>query len=239
MPGYNVCEPPDCATGDLTDVPITVLCAAARAQEANFVRGLPSHDAPGVELFRRAIADADEDAWDAVVTLYRGLLIAQSARQVVRGLVAEDAAFCVDRAFQRFWRATRARGIHEFQDLASILKYLKMCLASVLLDEARARRRQACVSIDDLSPEAYVSTDPSAEVVANIAQVELWNAIDRELRNDAERLVVRLSFAAGLSPREIRALHPDQFPDVSEVYRLKRNLIERLRRSKAISGLLD
>ena len=224
---------------DLRDMPLQRLRAEAQAQERRYARGEPSEDAAGLELFRRAIDERDEIAWHAVVEVYRGLLVAQVGRKLVRNLVVEDDGFCVDRAFQRFWRATRARGIHEFQDLASILKYLKMCLASVLLDEARARRRQACVSIDDLSPEAYVSTDPSAEVVANIAQVELWNAIDRELRNDAERLVVRLSFAAGLSPREIRALHPDQFPDVSEVYRLKRNLIERLRRSKAISGLLD
>jgi DNA-directed RNA polymerase specialized sigma24 family protein len=238
MPGQNVCEVPDCVSGDLSDVPIGILAAAARAQEANFVRGEPSEDAAGVELFRRAIVDGDEGAWEAVVALYRGLLIAQSARQVVRSLVVEDAGFCVDRAFQRFWRATRARGIHQFQDLASILKYLKMCLASVLLDEARTRRRQAWVSIDDLSPDACVSSDPSGDVVAMIAQVDLWNAIDRELRNDTERLVVRLSFAAGLSPREIRALHPERFPDVAEIYRLKRNLIERLRHSQALSDLL-
>src|SRR4030081_1824381 len=101
MPVQELCELPDCAPGDLFHVPIDVLCAEARAQEANFVRGEPSEDAAGVELFRRAIADADEDAWDAVITLYRGLLIAQSARQVVRSLVSEDAGFCVDRAFQR------------------------------------------------------------------------------------------------------------------------------------------
>jgi DNA-directed RNA polymerase specialized sigma24 family protein len=239
MPVQEVCELPESTPGEWKDVPIEILCAEARAQEASFVRGEPSEDAAGVELFRRAIADADEAAWEAVVALYRGLLIAQSARQVVRSLVVEDAGFCVDRAFQRFWRATRARGIHEFRDLASILKYLKMCLASVLLDEARARRRQACVSFDDLAPDSYVSTDPSAAVVANIAQVDLWKSNERELRNDTERLVVRLSFAAGLSPREICALHPDHFPDVAEVYRLKRNLIERLRRSKTISDLLD
>jgi DNA-directed RNA polymerase specialized sigma24 family protein len=239
MPGQNVCELPECASGRLKDVPVEILWAEARFQEANFVRGEPSEDAAGVELFRRAIADADEEAWEAVVTLYRGLLIAQSARQVVRNLVDEDAGFCVDRAFQRFWRATRARGIHEFQDLASILKYLKMCLGSVLLDEARARRRQACVSIEDVSPDTCVSTDPSAEVVGRIAQRELWDAIDREMRNDDERLVLRLSFAAGLSPREIRALHPERFADVSEVYRLKRNLIERLRRNQALQELLD
>src|SRR5438876_2288305 len=134
MPGQIVSEVPECDSGDLSAVPLAILCAEARAQETNFVRGEPSDDAAAVELFRRAIADGDEDAWEAVVALYRGLLIAQSARQVVRSLVVEDAGFCVDRAFQRFWRATRARGIHEFQDLASILKYLKMCLASVLLD---------------------------------------------------------------------------------------------------------
>jgi hypothetical protein len=72
-----------------------------------------------------------------------------------------------------------------------------------------------------------------------LTQVDLWKAIDRELRTDTERLVVRLSFAAGLSPREIKALHPELFPDISEVYRLKRNLIERLRRSQAISDLRD
>jgi DNA-directed RNA polymerase specialized sigma24 family protein len=238
MPGQIACEVSERLSGDLSDVPVEILSAEARAQEANFVQGEPSEDAAGVELFRRAIADGDEAAWEAVVALYRGLLIAQSARQVVRSLVDEDAGFCVDRAFQRFWRATRARGLHEFQDLASILKYLKMCLASVLLDEARARRRQACVSIDDLSAEAYVSSDPSVEVLANVAQVELWKAIDRELRTDTERLVVRLSFAAGLSPREITALHPEQFSEVAEVYRLKRNLIERLRRSQAIVELL-
>jgi DNA-directed RNA polymerase specialized sigma24 family protein len=239
MPGQNVCEVPLRATGNLTDVSIETLFAEARAQEANFVRGEPSDDAAGVELFRRAIEAADDEAWEAVVALYRGLLVAQSARQVVRTLVNEDAGFCVDRAFQRFWRATRARGIHEFADLASILKYLKMCLGSVLLDEARARRRQACVSIDDLSPDARVSSDPSAEVVASIAQRELWKTIDSELPDDSERLVAHLSFVGGLSPREICALHPEHFAEVSDVYRLKRNLIERLRRSQAIHELLD
>src|SRR5712692_11822076 len=123
MPAQEVCELPESATGELKDVSIEILCAEARAQEANFVRGEPSEDAAGVELFRRAIADADEEAWEAVVALYRGLLIAQSARQVVRSLVDEDAGFCVDREFERLWLETRARGVLEFQELASILTY--------------------------------------------------------------------------------------------------------------------
>src|SRR5258708_27695459 len=100
MTGQNVCEPPGRAAGEMRDVAAAVLYAEARDQETNFVRGLPNDDAAAVELFRRAIADGDEAAWEAVVALYRGLLIALSARHVVRGLVNEDAGFCVDRAFQ-------------------------------------------------------------------------------------------------------------------------------------------
>jgi DNA-directed RNA polymerase specialized sigma24 family protein len=196
-------------------------------------------DAAGLELFRRAIADGDEAAWRDVIDMYRGLLLAQAGRQVVRGLVLEDDGFCVDRAFQRFWGASRAGRIKRFDDLGAILKYLKMCLGSVMLDEARTRRRQAWTSFDDLAHEADVSTDPLNEVIGRLTRKELWAAVERELADPKERLVARLSFVAGLSPREILARHPDIFQDVFDVYRIKRNMIDRLRRSRAIRHFID
>jgi DNA-directed RNA polymerase specialized sigma24 family protein len=239
MLGQDVFELPESAARDLRSVSLESLCAEVRIQEANFVSGEVSDDAAGVELFRRAIAEHDEAAWAAVIAAYRGLLIAQASRQVMRRLVDEDDGFCVDRAFQRFWVATRSGHVHEFGDLASILKYLKMCLWSVLLDEARKRKRTASISIDDVPPAAQMSADPSAVVTSRLAQRELWQTIDRELRTESERLVARLSFIAGLTPREIQARHADRFAAVSEVYRLKRNVIDRLRRSQALRHLLD
>jgi len=47
-----------------------------------------------------------------------------------------------------------------------------------------------------------------------------------------------LSFVSGLSPREILAKYPERFQDVYDVYRTKRNMIERLRRSTALRELL-
>jgi hypothetical protein len=205
----------------------------------SYTRGEASDDAAGLELFRRAMEDADDAAWHVIIDVYRGLLVAQASRRVIRGLVVEDDGFCVDRAFQRFWRASRNGHVHQFNDLASILKYLKMCLGSVLLDEARARRRQAWVSIDDVPPETCVSADPAAQVISTLAGNELWSAIDRELVDARERLVARLSFVSGLSPREILARHPEQFQDVFDVYRSKRNMIERLRRSATLRQLLN
>jgi DNA-directed RNA polymerase specialized sigma24 family protein len=206
--------------------------------ESNYT-GRAAEDAAGLELFRRAIADGDEAAWRDVIDMYRGLLLAQAGRQVVRGLVFEDDGFCVDRAFQRFWGASRAGRIRRFDDLGAILKYLKMCLGSVMLDEARARRRQAWMSFDDLAPEADVNADPSGEVIGRLGRRELWAAVERELADPKEHLVARLSFVAGLSPREILARHPDEFEDVFDVYRIKRNMIDRLRRSRTIQHLID
>ena len=210
-----------------------------RVESNHTSRADAAEDAAGLELFRRAIADGDEAAWRDIIDMYRGLLLAQAGRQVVRGLVFEDDGFCVDRAFQRFWGASRAGRIRRFDDLGAILKYLKMCLGSVMLDEARARRRQAWMSFDDLAPEADVNADPSGEVIGRLGRRELWAAVERELADPKEHLVARLSFVAGLSPREILARHPDEFEDVFDVYRIKRNMIDRLRRSRTIQHLID
>lgn len=225
--------------GDLRDLSLDELRALAQAQELSFTRGEASDDAAGLELFRRAMSADDEAAWQVIIELYRGLLVAQASRRAVRGLVTEDDGFCVDRAFQRFWRASHNGRLQHFNDLASILKYLKMCLASVLLDEARARRRQAWVSFDDVPPETCADNDPSSQVVGKLAAKELWDIIAREVVDPQERLVARLSFVSGLTPRDIISRHPEKFHDVFDVYRTKRNMIERLRRSAALKQLLD
>src|SRR6266567_3614795 len=225
--------------GDVRTLPLDELRMEAQAQELSYARGEPTHDQAGLELFRRAIAEHDDAAWQAITEVYRGLLIAQASRRVVRGLVIEDDGFCVDRAFQRFWQATRTVRVQRFDDLASILKYLKMCLGSVLLDQARARRRQPWLSIDEISPDAYASADPAGEVVSRLSRGELWEAIRRELTDPKERLVAHTSFISGLCPREILARYPERFDNAFDVYRTKRNMIDRLRRSQAIQRLLD
>ncbi|MBV9328153.1 MAG: sigma-70 family RNA polymerase sigma factor [Chloroflexi bacterium] len=223
---------------DLRQLSLVELRAEAQAQETIYGRGEATDDAAGLELFRRAMEEEDATAWQAVMEVYRPILVAQAGRRVVRGLVVEDDGFCVDRAFQRFWQACRNGRVHHFDDLAAILQYLKLCLGSVLLDEARSRRRQACLSIDDVPPEACISADPAAQVIGRVTGREVWDTIDRELSSVQERIVAHLSFVGGLTPREILARHPDKFHDVFDVYRTKRNMIERLRRSSAIRDLL-
>ena len=76
----------------LCEVPLDQLVAEARAQERRHPNEGATDDAPGLELFRRAMAEGDEAAWHAIVELYRGPLLAQAGRHAVRPLVSESDA---------------------------------------------------------------------------------------------------------------------------------------------------
>jgi hypothetical protein len=49
---------------------------------------------------------------------------------------------------------------------------------------------------------------------------------------------VYLSFVLDLKPGEIQERHPELFASVDDVYRIKRNVVERLRRSPQIREFL-
>jgi hypothetical protein len=210
----------------------------ADVEERKFNRGETSDQTAGLELFRRAIAERDGDAWQAIIAVYRGVLIGQAKRHRLSPLVDAQAGLCVDLAFERFWHATRAGRLQQFDSLAPILRYLKLCFASVLLDEARARRRRTPeVPLEELSVDGCLTPDASADVIDQVAATELWQAIRRQLATEEERLVAYLSFVEGLTPAEIVERHADRFPTAPRVYRIKRGVVERLRSSPVIQRL--
>ena len=47
-------------------------------------------------------------------------------------------------------------------------------------------------------------------------------------------MLLYLSAALDLSPRQIHARYPNLYPTVQDVYRMKRNVLDRLRRSQAM-----
>jgi hypothetical protein len=75
-------------------------------------------------------------------------------------------------------------------------------------------------------------------VVGQLSGEQLWGAITRELQDEPERTVAFLSFARDLKPAEIAAQHAELFGSVADVYRIKRNIIERLRRNPEVRAFL-
>ena len=72
----------------------------------------------------------------------------------------------------------------------------------------------------------------SQKVHANrCTAVRHWLA--EHCHNEAELLVYHLTYEEELRPRQIAAQHPEHFPAVQDVYRIKQRLFRRLQRAFA------
>ncbi|MGH2350226.1 MAG: RNA polymerase sigma factor [Chloroflexota bacterium] len=193
-------------------------------------------------LFRRAICDGDDVAWEALMARYRGLVLAWIRRRWGAAAAREDDDYWVTRAFERFWMAVRPERFDQFRGLPALVQYLKLCAWSVLLDDVRDRGTVQLEPLEALEERpadgGLESSDVEAFTVGRMAGRDLWEVIWQALPDKAERQVVYLSFARDLKPREIAARYPGRFATVTEVYRAKRCALERLRRSTGIQRFL-
>jgi hypothetical protein len=73
---------------------------------------------------------------------------------------------------------------------------------------------------------------------AVLAAQEVWQIINSEVTSWQERLILRAVYALGLSPRELQQRYPLVFPTVADIYRIKRKVLERLRRNRELQALL-
>ena len=122
--------------------------------------------------------------------------------------------------------------------MGAVLKYLKLCVHSVIADEVRARQARQYEETLDLIDHEPAADDPADDVVSNISAQGLWQVIQEKLHGEDERVVIYLAYVHGLKPSEISSQYNRLFPSVEDVYRVKRNVLERLRRNRAIRDCL-
>jgi DNA-directed RNA polymerase specialized sigma24 family protein len=182
-----------------------------------------------LDLFRRAIVESDQLAWNALYAQYQRLVRTWLRRHTAAALVGEADDYLVNRTFERFWLYVKPDRFNSFAGLSALLQYLKLCAHGVLLDEARAQsRRQALPGSGHEQPSAF------EEVIEQEAAITLWQLVETEAHDESELTIATLSFIHGLKPREIYEQHPDRYASIDEVYRIKRNLLDRLRRDELI-----
>jgi len=186
-----------------------------------------------LELFRRAVCERDELAWSMVVDEYSQFVRAWIRQHPATYQVREDHEYLVCASFARFWAAMKPERWEHFRDLASVLRYLKLCAHSQVLDAARTARPWRTTSLDDLTDEPTNAHDVEADLIDAMSAAELWQLIRGALPDESEQMVAYLSFVREVRPAEICALHPERFPNAAAVYRVKRNIVDRLRRGLA------
>src|SRR5436305_13302573 len=210
------------------------------SEETNkFLKQSASNDRFCLELFRRAITKRDDDAWACIYQQYAPLVLTWvNQHQSAAPLLGQDGSGpLVNAAFAKFAQALTPAKMGNFDSLAAVLKYLKMCVHSVIADEVRSRQaRQYEETLDSIEHEP-ATDDPADDVVSNISAQGLWQVIQEELNGEDERVLIYLAYVHGMKPSEISSQHRRLFPTVDDVYRIKRNVLERLRRNRRLQTL--
>jgi DNA-directed RNA polymerase specialized sigma24 family protein len=224
---------------DLTKVEMSALVRWCSDESRSFYRHETHDPRYAYELFRRALVDRDEQAWAFLYQHYFPLAEHWVRRTGAFALSGESSEYFVSAAFTRFWRAIPAERFRSFPNLASLLNYLRRCANCVVIDAVRAH------NWNDMLPEESVNWNNQAfaeadeEATERVHRVEFWNYISELLSNEAERVIVHSSFILGMKPGDIFAARSDLFAGVDEVYAMKRNILNRLRRNHELRAMYE
>ncbi len=205
------------------DVSIPALAAYCMCEINNYRREGTTDTQYCLELLHRARVQHDDGALEALRQCFsevaRGWIRHHPKQEIMSRFGSEE--YYLAQAFERFWQVVVQQG-QEFSTLATALRYLQASLNGFLLDTLRADSPLNQVSLPELDSagEPVVQSHTNGE--------ELWEIIQRMLPDEREQRVASLLFHYGLQPEEIVRDYQQEFSDVQEIVRLRRNIIARL-----------
>ncbi len=229
---------------DIKQISLTGLIERCRHETEQYLRHEPYDPRYCFEIWRRAIVERDEVAWDTLVNQYHTFVrrwLTQRLAHFPALRFEEDAL--VNGVFINFYRFVGPEKFANFHNLSGILQYLKLCCGTIVADAQRDfQARNLDISLDKpLGSDDATDTDHSLgqiigdtfdmeeSVVYSADRTVFWNGVWQKLPEPADRLLVYLRYVLGMPPREIVQLYPQHFTDVTSVYRRNKNLLWRLR----------
>ncbi len=199
-----------------------------------FSRQEPSAEEYCLEIFHRALVLRDEQAWEVLIQRFSATIVGWLRRHPYREeatrLHIQERDYA-DLTMARLWMTARNRPL-EFRSLAGALWFLHKTLNAAVIDTIREMKSK------ELPIPATGFVEPAA--LEEEEDTEGWEAIKSMLPDEREKRLAQLLFYCNLTPREVVHYCPQEFSDIQEVYKLKRNILDRLRRNKdRLRHLLD
>jgi hypothetical protein len=190
------------------------------------------------ELFRRAIRETDQFAWDMIYAQYKPLVTGWVKQNQAFEVSGEEVEYFVNGAFGKISGILTAERFDGFAEIGSLLRYLKMCVHSVIVDHTRSVDQPKLYPLDDALKEP--STDPTLEsqTMDRAYRQAFWDLVSGRLNDEKERLVMEGLFILALKPRELYERSRHKFSDVDEIYRVKQNILARLGRDPEFGKLV-
>ncbi len=179
----------------------------------------------------------DPLAWDALYFQYGPLVGRWIQQHPGFDASGEEIQYFTNRAFEKIWAALTPEKFGQFPDLGFLLRYLKMCVHSAISDHNRSAEQavaEQAVRVDlDEEPVLEIrdtAQGPEDRALGRIQRLRFWEALNERLNDEKERQVIYGSYMLALKPGELIDAFPGAFADADEVYRIKQNVLARLRR---------
>jgi len=208
---------------DMTHLTVDELAARCREESGWSGRKPAGGFSSCWELFRRAVVEDDQPAWQALYAQYRRLVGRWGAGAE---LELDDL---VNETFARFWQGVRDQDFtSRFPTMKAAMGFLKRCARTLAIDAARRREHQQRIQ-EALAAEERRAQDPLEDKILNqVFSQERRDYLCRRLRDEDERLVFWLSWEIGLKPAEIARQYPHRFAGAQAVSRIKERIVRRL-----------
>jgi DNA-directed RNA polymerase specialized sigma24 family protein len=221
---------------------LDVLAETCEQKTAHYLHGRAHDSSACYEIFRRAILEKSQVAWEVIHRLYQGQVLRWVRRHPSFCYTGEEEGYFVNRALEKLWQAIPAERFFQFPDLRQLLSYLQLCVHSAITDSIRARDQAELESdllpvtdedpCDPPEPRRHAAQLPSIEqrVEARSQLQAAWRLVAERLRDPKEAKVAYAAFVLDLKPTEMLECYPGQFQGIKEIYRIKENILDRLRR---------
>ncbi len=235
---------------DIKQVSLAELIERCRQETELYLRHEAYDPRYCFEIWRRAIVERDEAAWETLVNQYGNFVRRWLDQRLARfpALKFEEEAL-INGVFINFYRFVGPEKFANFHNLSAILQYLKLCCATIVADAQRDfQARNLDVSLEKTGGPGHPALeegqslqeklgdefDMEESVVHSADRAVFWSGVWRKLPEPSDRLLVYLRYVLGMPPREIAQLYPQHFNDVTSVYRRNKNLLWRLRNNPEI-----
>jgi hypothetical protein len=218
--GIEMDDPPD-------QMSLATLEKRCQQEMINYRKGEVYDDRYCLEIFYRALKKQDDQANELLLRSFRGMAISwlRSHPRYESAMRHESEENYVVEAFARLWNARHDKSTN-FETLGAALFYLKRSLLTAVQDTLRFYEKQMAQLPE---PGGAALDEPVAQEEDDGR--ELWEVIESFLPTQREKDLAFLLYHCNLKPREIMQYRPGMFSNVHEIYRLRRNIIDRLERN--------
>lgn len=221
------------SSATLDSLSLSGIAHRCRQESERYFRGQVNDTAYCYELFRRALVERSDGAWAYLYEQYTPLVAGWVERHSGYAGSGEDIGYFVNRAYEKMWSAIPPAKFARFPDLKSLLRYLQLCVHSVIIDHIRA---EELVSLEE---PTLIMAGVEEPILDALQYGAFWQEVRHRLHDAREEQLLYYRYGLGFKPRQVCEFFPDEFPDINEVYSLTQNILARLRRDNELHQLFQ